>query len=268
MHSALIHNHPRPVLTLGEDDLKKREFLWDYICQHLDMFPSNFDIHQYIFKHILMLKPQNKSESQLFALLQNAFFNYPYHYQLVSKNFRFAIEFFRHYFNEKECGFHPQMSISSILKNYKVYQIDNMLSVASLGLEWGTKELGSCITNFFKLGVTNHTYVLLKAFIELGKRLKKYQELVSTYETNLTKPFIFMKHESLFGASLKFLKEFVLGPWPITPHFNILSGKILEFEKHLTENNRKDFLNFVECVIDKYEQTTITDELKNIITKH
>ena len=73
-----------------------------------------------------------------------------------------------------------------------------MFSIASLGLTWGTSELATSINNCIKLGVTHHTYILLKAFIELAKRQKKYQELISIYESNLTKPFIFMKYPQLF----------------------------------------------------------------------
>jgi len=49
-----------------------------------------------------------------------------------------------------------------------------MFAMGSLGLSWSNTDVQSCVSNVFKLGLTEQTYRLLKAIIEMLKNLKKY----------------------------------------------------------------------------------------------
>ena len=59
----------------------------------------------------------------------------------------------------------PYNSVLLIVKNFSVYQVDNIFSIGSLGLNWTETDVLNCINNVLKLGVTEQTYRFLKAFI-------------------------------------------------------------------------------------------------------
>lgn len=61
-----------------------------------------------------------------------------------------------------------------MIKGYSNNKIDSMLAIGSLGLNWQESEVHNCINNVLKLGITDNSYRLLKAFIQMFKSAKKY----------------------------------------------------------------------------------------------
>ena len=102
----------------------------------------------------------------------------------------------------------------------------------------------------------------MKGFLGVGKRLKKYQELLRAIEPSLTKPFIFLKYAQLFAPSLKFLKEFMLGPWAMITFYEAFAGKVKEFSVNLSPGNRNPLFHLIECIIHKYKEIILVDDLK------
>lgn len=143
---------------------------------------------------MLILKLDKKDELELFNLILEILLRYSHAYEIARKNFRFVLEFFKTGLTDKELGFFPWEASKRILNSFKTYQVDNMFAISALGLNWTESDVLNCINNVLKLGVADSTYRILKAFIEMFKRLRKHLELVQAFEKNIYKIFVFLKY--------------------------------------------------------------------------
>ena len=61
------------------------------------------------------------------------------------------------------------------MSKYKVYQIDELLFICSIGVIWSQDHLSNCIANCFKLGINENSTNIMIAFINHAKGSQRYQ---------------------------------------------------------------------------------------------
>ena len=66
---------------------------------------------------------------------------------------KFAWEFLRNTYVEKNCLYHPQKSLYTILEKYTAEQVESLLISTSLGMEWQKEKVYNYVMNLIKLAV-------------------------------------------------------------------------------------------------------------------
>ena len=90
--------------------------------------------------------------------------------------------------------YNPQKAINSILERYSGDQLLNMLEGSSLGLKWSAVAVYNYFVGCIRMGVTENTVKMMEGMIRFCEKHQKYEELIYTYEHNLSRLFIFLKY--------------------------------------------------------------------------
>ena len=85
-----------------------------------------------------------------------------------------------------------------VLGKYSQEQVQNILEMCWLGVNWGRTAIHNYFTSCIKLGLTDSTLKMMLAMVKFCQKHNKFSELLYAFENNLSRLFIFLKY---FGGN-------------------------------------------------------------------